>query len=1781
LSSFASFRARADSVVVFNELMYHPPANEAALEWVELHSQMAVDVDMSGWSIDGGIHFTFSEGTIIPGGGYLVVAASPPDLAAATSLTNLLGPFTARLSNAGDTLQLRDNNGRLMDEVSYGVEGDWPVGPDGGGVSLAKRDEDSASGPSGNWTVSPLVGGTPGRRNFALKPFELTNTTPVLISGTWKWNVSGGDLGAAWRLAEFDDRDWYSGRALFRAGNVSAPLGDPQPVPTVFSSGVGADGAVLPPGTADPHYLLTLSAQSTPPPPPIAATVIQNHPAWVANDLVSSWLGPVNPGTADVAAGNYNYRTTFSLDGFDPATAAVTLSVGADNRLNDVLLNGVSKGISYVGFSAMSGDFVITSGFTAGTNTLDFLTANDSTTPNPAGFRARLAGTARRQFSIQTTMPTGRTNYCFRVKFPFEGAPQNAALTLNAVVADGAVFYLNGAEVLRWNMPPGPVAPSTLALSNVLTPAYLGPFLLPTGNLVTGTNLLAAELHQGPADTDGVLFGASLAITTTNMLVPPAVTLAFNEVAPAAGAAFWIELINYGATNLDLGGCVLARQGGATNREYVFPPQPLAPGALALVTEAALGFAADPGDRLFLYSPGRSSVLDAIVAKREPRGRWPDGQGRWLRPTALTPGASNCFVFPDEVVINEIMYHAPGLPAAPPAAGTVESPESWLELFNRSSNAVELTNWRLAGDIDYHFDAGATIPAGGYLVVSKDIGYMQSNYAGITIVGPFADALRRRRGHVLLLDEAGNPADEVRYFNDKPWPAYAAGGGSSLELRDPWADNARPEAWAASLEARASGWSNYTYRATATNLLGPTLWKEFVLGLLEAGECLLDDLSVVESPGSAPVQMLQNGSFENGLAAWRILGNHSRSHVEVDPDNPANHVLHLIATGPTEHMHNHLETTLAGGRAVANGREYQISFRAKWLGGNNRLNTRLYFNRVARTTALARPSRHGTPGARNSVFATNIGPTFAALGHSPVVPKPTEPVTVSVSASDPDGVSAVALRWSAAGGSWNTTPMLPGSPAAAPGYTNYLAAVPAQAAGTVVQFYVQATDGLGAVSTYPAGGANSRALFKVDEGKPLMTQLHRFRLLMTAADAAWLHAPTNVMSNDRRGLTVIYDERQVFYDVGVHVQGSERGRNDSSRAGFTLSLNADQLFRGVQDNLSIDRSGGYSGRGGRHDEILLWHAVNHAGGGLLGFYTDLVQVFAPRAQEDSTGLLRMSAFDGDYFDGLFSRGSDGNRYKLELIYYPTTTVNGDPQAPKLPQPDDVLNVEIQNAGNDPENYRWDFIQENHADADDYSQLIALNKAFSLTGAALETQTTQLLDVDEWMRALAFKAFTGDVDTFTYGLNHNWKVYFRPADGKALGLLWDMDFSFVQAINYAPLGSGSANTYKIAKLPNNYRRFYNHLLDLSTTTVNAAYLRPWAKHYAGLLGQDWSGAVDYLQQRADYLRSTMPLAARFAITTNAGKDFATATNRVTLTGTAPLTVKDIEVNGFLLPLTWTSLTNWTLAVPLTGYTNRLALQGLDNYGFRLTNAAAAITVTNLGAPAPRFVVINEWMADNARPGGFPDPADGQFADWFELYNPNDLPVSLSGCFLTDTLAQPDKWRIPTNTTILPRGFLLVWADGQTNLNGVGAEGDLHVNFQLSKGGDAIGLYAPSGTLMHAVAFGAQQQNVSQGLFPDGDTNAFYFMTNWTPRASNCLGLPPSPELGPVAVQPGGSVSFVFTAIAGRAYRVEYADRLEAPAWLPLGVNRIAVGPPIVVIDNRADGPQRFYRVVLLQ
>ena len=157
--------AFADSVVVINEIHYHPTDAGEMLEFVELQNQMSVDIDIAGWVLNGVGEFTIPSPQTIPAGGFVVIARDPAALAAATGYNGSLGPYTGALDNGGEPLTLRNHNGRVMDEVTYNNNWPWPVAPDGSGATLARIRRDTAGASSASWAASRSPNGTPGATN--------------------------------------------------------------------------------------------------------------------------------------------------------------------------------------------------------------------------------------------------------------------------------------------------------------------------------------------------------------------------------------------------------------------------------------------------------------------------------------------------------------------------------------------------------------------------------------------------------------------------------------------------------------------------------------------------------------------------------------------------------------------------------------------------------------------------------------------------------------------------------------------------------------------------------------------------------------------------------------------------------------------------------------------------------------------------------------------------------------------------------------------------------------------------------------------------------------------------------------------------------------------------------------------------------------------------------------------------------------------------------------------------------------------------------------------------------------------------------------------------------------------------------------------------------------------------------------------------------------------------------------------------------------------------------
>jgi hypothetical protein len=128
--------------------------------------------------------------------------------------------------------------------------------------------------------------------------------------------------------------------------------------------------------------------------------------------------------------------------------------------------------------------------------------------------------------------------YYFRTHFTFTNSLSGVSLLFDARIDDGAVFYLNGAEVYRNNMPPAPtpILNANLAIAYNCGGDATCPVLFSlTGSMVTdlvsGDNVMAVEVHNYNIISPDITFGTALAFTEPYTLPPQL------SIAPGKGAA--------------------------------------------------------------------------------------------------------------------------------------------------------------------------------------------------------------------------------------------------------------------------------------------------------------------------------------------------------------------------------------------------------------------------------------------------------------------------------------------------------------------------------------------------------------------------------------------------------------------------------------------------------------------------------------------------------------------------------------------------------------------------------------------------------------------------------------------------------------------------------------------------------------------------------------------------------------------------------------------------------------------------------------------------------------------------------------------------------------------------------------------------------------------------------------------------------------------------------------------------------------------------------------------
>jgi hypothetical protein len=230
-------------------------------------------------------------------------------------------------------------------------------------------------------------------------------------------------------------------------------------------------------------------------------------------------------------------------------------------------------------------------------------------------------------------------------------------------------------------------------------------------------------------------------------------------------------------------------------------------------------------------------------------------------------------------------------------------------------------------------------------------------------------------------------------------------------------------------------------------------------------------------------------------------------------------------------------------------------------------------------------------------------------------------------------------------------------------------------------------------------------------------------------------------------------------------------------------------------------------------------------------------------------------------------------------------------------------------------------------------------------------------------------------------------------------------------------------------------------------------------------------------------------------------------------------------------------------------------------------------------------VNEILTSNTHT--LPDE-QGEYDDWFELYNASVDSLNVGGLCFTDDEDEPCPWQVPLHfpnvTTIPPHGFLLLWADGQTG------QGLLHAGFRLSAGGEMVAVFQREneGYLeVERLPFGQQSSDVSWGRYPDGGSDVAFMHP--TPGATNVSSVTEEPEVERLEMYPNPFSQQLFIDVkqVEKPYRLRVVNKLGRVVYESDGLwgeravlerGALEVGVYAVEVVD-AEGRQYVGRVVL--
>ena len=730
---------------------------------------------------------------------------------------------------------------------------------------------------------------------------------------------------------------------------------------------------------------------------------------------------------------------------------------------------------------------------------------------------------------------------------------------------------------------------------------------------------------------------------------------------------------------------------------------------------------------------------------------------------------------------------------------------------------------------------------------------------------------------------------------------------------------------------------------------------------------------------------------------------------------------------------------------------------------------------------------HGTPGAVNSVLQSDIAPMVIGAQHLPAIPRSVDEVLVEARLLDEQATGVTAsVFWRVDGDpSFTNAPMYDDGlhDDGSSGDGLYAARLPAQPADTVVEFYVQATDGGSHMRTWPAPaldrngtvlGQAANLLYQVDDSSYAGT-LPLYKLIMVEAERADLAAiaapgsPNRKSRAEMNGTFISADGP----DIDVRYLLGFRNRGDGSRHrlpnSYHLSFASDQRWKGVR---ALNINGQYT-----HCQII--GSVLSLKSGLACGNSRPVQVRVNNANLGNNGpqtyggaYAANEVVNSDWTEHWLSSDAAGNAYRVSWT--------------RLGDTEDMFDYR----GEDPSAYARLYSKATNASEDDWTDLIDMLRIVGTNDLFSAATVRGAIDVEQWMNYLGVMALLNNQETSpNRGANDDYFLYAGVNDSRFQLVPHDLDTVLGQGDTWgdpagtifgsAGEGSHHARSFNISNImyaPEFEPIYYRALQRLLDTTFSED---EFSATLAQTLGTFVPASVlenmkTWMAARRAYVQPL--LTAYLSGLTNAPS--------VTVSGEprspTPLTAATLAIGGEGVVQYRYALNGGTfgiatpVATPLAlsglahGTTNFVRVVGADTNGTWQAESNATVSASWVVDTAWPAVRINEVLAENL--GAYHHA--GTFPDAIELYNEGSAPVNLSGMRLSDRLTNPDKFFFP-DETLSPGAYRVVSAD--------------EAGFSLKKDGEGVFLFdavSEGGALLDSVEFGMQLPDLSIGRVEGG-------------------------------------------------------------------------------------------------